>query len=59
MDESLEGDRGQFSSGVTSYFRFLRGLVILNTPLFAVKFAFVTIPQIVYRWNQQKPSGYT
>ncbi|XP_070581086.1 transmembrane channel-like protein 6 isoform X2 [Ptychodera flava] len=39
---------GNFGSGVTSYFTFLRWLLVLNLPVFLLSLSFVTIPQLVY-----------
>lgn len=49
---------GHFGSGVASYFRFIRGLFLLNIPVFLLTFAFVIVPQTLFRWFQQEPPGY-
>ena len=49
---------GQFGSGVTSYFLFLKWLFYLNIPVFLFSFSLVVVPQILYRWLEQEPPGY-
>lgn len=49
---------GHFGSGVASYFQFIRGLFLLNVPVFLLTFAFVIVPQTLFRWFQQEPPGY-
>jgi hypothetical protein len=41
---------GNFGSGVTSYFLFLKWLFIVNIPMFFLVFFFVTLPQLLYRY---------
>jgi hypothetical protein len=55
----LKRIEGYFGSGVASYFIFLKYLLLLNVGMFFVVFAFVTIPQVMYRYRQQEPPGYT
>ncbi|XP_077979749.1 transmembrane channel-like protein 5 isoform X2 [Glandiceps talaboti] len=53
---------GNFGSGVTSYFTFLRWLLILNIPVFLLSFSFITIPQLIYepspKYNDASFSGW-
>ena len=44
---------GKFGTGVTSYFLFLKWLILLNVPLFLVLFCLITLPQILYNIYRQ------
>ncbi|XP_074648394.1 transmembrane channel-like protein 7 isoform X2 [Tubulanus polymorphus] len=54
----LKKIESRFGTGVTSYFRFLRWLFVLNLPTFGILLAFLVVPQSVYRFNVQSPTGY-
>ena len=41
---------GHFGTSVTSYFRFIKWLLFLNIPTFFLTFAFVVLPQLLYRY---------
>ena len=41
---------GNFGSGVTSYFLFIKWLFLVNIPLFFLVFTFVSLPQLLYRY---------
>lgn len=45
---SLKTIEGHFGSGVTTYFRFLRLLFLLNTIVFVISFGFVVVPQLLH-----------
>ncbi|XP_006819108.1 uncharacterized protein LOC102810173, partial [Saccoglossus kowalevskii] len=47
-DGHIKKIEGNFGSGVTSYFLFLRWLLLLNIPVFLLSFSFATIPQLIY-----------
>ncbi|XP_064628083.1 transmembrane channel-like protein 5 isoform X2 [Lineus longissimus] len=49
---------GHFGTGVVSYFTFLRTLLFLNIPVFLLSVSFIIIPQMLYRFYQQDPTGY-
>jgi len=55
----LKKIEGHFGTGVLSYFLFLKWLFYINIPVFVLTFAFVILPQILYRHIVQTPSGYT
>jgi hypothetical protein len=50
---------GKFGSSVAAYFIILRWLFVINIPIFLLILGFIVIPQVVYRWTQQSPPGYT
>ena len=55
----LKTIESHFGTGVTSYFLFLKALFLLNWPIFLLTFGFVVTPQIVFRYLQQSPPGYS
>ena len=46
----LKKIEGNFGSGVTSYFRFIKWLFLINISLFFLVFSFVTLPQLLHRY---------
>lgn len=49
---------GNFGTGVLSYFLFLKWLFYINIPVFVLTFAFVIMPQILYRHTVQGAEAY-
>ncbi|GFN96368.1 transmembrane channel-like protein [Plakobranchus ocellatus] len=49
---------GCFGTSVASYFIFLKWVLLMNIPIFMLTFAFLVIPQILYRYYQAEPTGY-
>lgn len=47
---------GNFGTGVSSYFLFLKWIFLLNIPVFILTFGFVVLPQILFRYH---PPGTT
>ena len=43
---------GHFGTGVTSYFRFIKWLFLVNIPVFLLTLAFVIVPQLMYRYME-------
>ena len=48
---------GHFGTSVTSYFRFIKWLFLLNIPVFLLTLAFVVVPQLL--WRYMELDGYT
>jgi hypothetical protein len=42
---------GNFGTGVSSYFLFLKWIFLLNIPVFILTFGFVVLPQILFRYH--------
>ena len=53
---SLKAIEGNFGTGVTSYFLFLKWLFLFNIPTFLIIFFFVIIPQLL--WQQDNNSSF-
>ncbi|XP_013408571.1 transmembrane channel-like protein 6 [Lingula anatina] len=45
----LKKIEGHFGTGVTSYFRFLKWLFIINIPVFLLSFFFIVLPEMLFR----------
>ncbi|XP_045547112.1 transmembrane channel-like protein 5 isoform X2 [Salmo salar] len=48
---------GKFGTGVLSYFKFLKWLLMFNIFSFLVNFGFITIPQLIYHPTPDIPTG--
>ncbi|XP_052383794.1 transmembrane channel-like protein 5 isoform X5 [Oncorhynchus keta] len=48
---------GKFGTGVLSYFKFLKWLLMFNIFSFLVNFGFITIPQLIYHPMADIPAG--
>ncbi|XP_055773575.1 transmembrane channel-like protein 5 [Salvelinus fontinalis] len=48
---------GKFGTGVLSYFKFLKWLLMFNIFSFLVNFGFITIPQLIYHPTPDIPAG--
>lgn len=51
--------KGHFGTSVTSYFLFLKWLFLWNLFSFFIAFCFQVLPQLLYRFFQMKPKGYS
>ena len=49
---------GLFGTSVSSYFKFIKWLFLINIPVFFIQFFFIVLPQILYRWFQREETGY-
>ena len=56
---ALKKIEGHFGTGVTSYFLFLKWIFLLNIPICILTVGFVVIPQVIYRYYQKEPRGYS
>nr|KAG5713894.1 hypothetical protein BaRGS_024521 [Batillaria attramentaria] len=54
----LKRIEGRFGSGVLSYFLFLKWMLFINIPTVLLTTGFVCVPQLLFRWLQQNPSGF-
>ena len=54
----LKKIEGNFGTDVLSYFVFLKWLLLINIPTLLLTVGFILVPQFLFRWFQQDPTGY-